>query len=116
MAINLNKQTTEWNTEGHILKYYKALKSIGAPVDFIRDTADFSGYPLIIVPALQQMDKNIIEKLTHYAKKGREPGPDGRSGHQDRQGHLWEAPYAAPIYDLIGAEITVLRSTDAPLA
>jgi beta-galactosidase len=105
MAINLNPQTTEWNTESHILKYYKALKSFGAPVDFIRDTARFSGYPVIIAPAYQQIDKAMIEKMTSYVKQGGNLVLTVRTGHQDRQGHLWEAPYAAPVYDLIGAEI-----------
>ena len=105
MAINLNKQTTEWNTEAHFLKYYKSLKSFGAPVDFIRDTTNFSEYPFIIVPAYQQIDKQLIAKLTSYAENGGHLVMTCRTGHQDRNGHLWEAPYAQPIYDLIGAEI-----------
>ena len=44
IAINQNKQTTVWDTEQHVLKYYKPLKSFGAPVDFIRDTMDFSQF------------------------------------------------------------------------
>lgn len=28
-----------------------------------------------------------------------------RTGHKDREMHLWEAKHAQPIYDLIGAEI-----------
>ncbi|HZK93462.1 MAG TPA: beta-galactosidase [Prolixibacteraceae bacterium] len=105
MAINLNKQTTEWNTEAHFLKYYKSLKSFGAPVDFIRDTTNFSEYPFIVVPAYQQIDKQLIAKLTSYAENGGHLVMTCRTGHQDRDGHLWEAPYAQPIYDLIGAEI-----------
>jgi len=105
MAINLNRQTTEWNTEGHFLKYYKALKSFGAPVDFIRDTTDFGKYPLVIAPAYQMIDKAMVDKMTAYVKKGGNLVLSVRTGHQDRQGHLWEAPWAAPIYDLIGAEI-----------
>ena len=105
MAIGLNPQTTEWNTEEHILKYYRALKSFGAPVDFIRDTADFTGYPVIIAPAYQQIDQPIIEKMTDYVKKGGNLVLTARTGHQDRKGHLWEAPYAYPVYGLIGAEI-----------
>jgi beta-galactosidase len=105
MAINLNRQTTEWNTEGHFLKYYKALKSFGAPVDFIRDTADFSRYPMVIAPAYQMIDKAMVDKMTAYVKKGGNLVLTVRTGHQDRQGHLWEAPWAAPIYDLIGADI-----------
>ncbi len=105
MAINLNPKTTEWNTEGHILKYYKALKSLGAPVDFIRDTSDFSGYPFLVVPALQQVDTKVIEKLERYAKLGGNLIVTVRTGHQDPYGYLWEAPFAFPLYNLIGAEI-----------
>ena len=112
MAIDQNKQTVEWNTENHFLKYYKALKSFGAPVDFIRDTTNFSEYPFLIVPAYQQIDKQLIAKLTAYAEKGGHLVMSCRTGHQDRDGHLWEAPFAQPIYKLIGAEID---SYDLPM-
>ncbi len=105
MAIDQNRQTTEWNTGEHFMKYYKALKSFGAPVDFIRDTADFNAYPFMVVPAYQQIDKELIAKLMRYAERGGNLVMTCRTGHQDRNGHLWEAPFAQPIYDLIGAEI-----------
>jgi len=104
-AINQNKQTRLWDTEGHVLKYYKALKSFGAPVDFIRDTMDFSAYPVIIIPAYQQMSRLVIQKLTDYVKNGGNVVMSCRTAHQDEFGHLWETPHAEPIYDLIGAEI-----------
>jgi len=37
-----HKQTVRWNTLDHIMKYYKALKSFGAPVDVITEDKDFS--------------------------------------------------------------------------
>jgi beta-galactosidase len=105
VAINQNKQTTLWDTDAHVLKYYKALKGFGAPVDFIRDTTNFSKYKVIVVPAYQQMSKELIAKLTDYAKKGGNLVLSARTGHQDEQGHLWEAKHAEPIWPLIGAEI-----------
>lgn len=105
VAINQNKQTTVWDTEAHVLKYYKTLKGFGAPVDFIRDSTDFAKYPVIVVPAYQQMSKELIAKLTNYAKSGGNLVLSARTGHQDAQGHLWEARHAEPIYPLIGAEI-----------
>ncbi|MFC0877756.1 beta-galactosidase [Saccharicrinis sp. FJH2] len=105
VAINQNKQTILWNTEQHVLKYYKALKSFGAPVDFIRDTMDFTGYPVIVVPAYQQISTELIEKLTAYVKQGGNLILSCRTGHQDEKGHLWQARYAEPIYKLIGSEI-----------
>lgn len=105
MGIELNKQTKEWNTIGHFLKYYKAAKSIGAPVDFVRDTANFSNYPFLIVPAYQMIDQKMIDKLTLYAKKGGNLIMSCRSGIQNRQGHLWEAKFYEPIWNLIGSQI-----------
>ena len=103
--IDLNKQTTEWNTEGHFLKYYKALKSMGAPVDFIRDTTDFSKYPVLVVPAYQMIDRQMIDKLTNYAENGGNLVLSCRTGLQDRAGHLWEAKFYQPMWKLFGAEV-----------
>ena len=105
MAINLNPQTREWNSEGHFLKYYRALKSFGAPVDFVRDTARFEDYPVLIVPALQQVDRTVIEKLKAYATGGGNLVMTVRTGHQDKNGHFPEAPFAAATRELMGAEI-----------
>ncbi|PTN08213.1 beta-galactosidase [Mangrovibacterium marinum] len=105
VAINQSKQTTLWNTEQHVLKYYKTLKAFGAPVDFIRDTMRFSDYPLIVAPAYQQMSRELIAKLTDYVKQGGNLLMSCRSGHQNEFGHLWQARHAEPIYKLIGGEI-----------
>lgn len=105
IGIGLNKQTTEWDTEGHILKYYKAAKSFGAPVDFVRDSTDFLRYPVLVVPAYQMIDQQLIDKLTRYAQNGGNLIMTTRTGLQDRNGHLWEAKFYQPIWKLIGAEI-----------
>lgn len=105
MGIELNKQTKEWNTLGHFSKYYKAAKSIGAPVDFVRDTTNFSKYPFLIVPAYQMIDQKMIDKLTLYAKNGGNLILSCRSGIQNRQGHLWEAKFYEPMWNLIGSQI-----------
>lgn len=105
MGINLNKQTNQWQTEDHFLKYYKAAKAFGAPVDFIRDTTNFSNYPVLIVPAYQMIDEQMITKLTNYAKNGGNLILSCRSGIQNKKGHLWEAKFYEPMWKLIGSEI-----------
>jgi beta-galactosidase len=110
--VNLNKQTTEWNTEAHQLKYYKALKSFGAPVDFIRDTFDFAQYPVIVVPAYQMIDQPMIDKLAKYAENGGNLVLSCRTGLQDKNGHLWEAKFYEPMWKLFGAEV---KSYDLPM-
>ncbi|MDX8338920.1 beta-galactosidase [Draconibacterium sp. IB214405] len=105
VAINNNKQTNLWDTEGHVLKYYKALKAYGAPVDFIRDSMDFSQYPVLVLPAYQQMSMELVDKLTAYVKNGGNLVMSVRTGHQNELGHLWQAKHAEPLYELIGGEI-----------
>jgi beta-galactosidase len=104
-GMEMNKQTIQWNSMAHFMKYYRPLKSFGAPVDFITDQSDFSKYPVLIAPAYQQIDNDLIQKLTQYATSGGNLILTCRTGHKDREGHLWEAKFAAPIYKLIGAEI-----------
>jgi len=104
-GINLNKQSSEWNTEAHFLKYYKAVKSFGAPVDFVRDSTNFAKYPVLIVPAYQMIDQQMIDKLTRYAENGGNLVMSCRTGLQDRNGHLWEAKFYEPMWKLFGAEV-----------
>ena len=104
-GMEQNRQTTQWNTMEHLFKYYKPLKQFGAPVDFIKDSFDFSKYPVLIAPSYQQIDKQLIEKLTNYVRNGGNLVMTCRTGHKDREAHLWEAKFAEPIYDLIGSEI-----------
>lgn len=104
-GMDQNPQTTQWNSMAHIGKYYKHLKAFGAPVDFVRDTFDFAQYPVLISPAYQHIDPALIEKLTAYVENGGNLVMSCRTGHKGREGHLWEARFAEPIYELIGSEI-----------
>lgn len=103
--VEKNRQTTEWNTEKHIDKYYNALKKYGAPVDFIEDKDDFSKYNVIIIPAYEMIDKTIVQKWKNYAEQGGNLILTCRTGHKTRNGQLFEAPFGEPIYSLIGAKI-----------
>lgn len=103
--IDNHTQTVRWNTAGHMLKYYKALKSLGAPVDVITEDKDFSRYPFLAAPAYQLLDEKLVQRFTGYAQAGGHLILSCRTGHKDRRGHLWEAPWAGPIHDLIGAKI-----------
>lgn len=104
-GMDMNKQTEMWNSMSHIEKYYKPLKSFGVPVDFIRDTMDFSKYKVIVAPAFQQVDKGLVDKWTNYVMNGGNLILSVRSGSKDREAHLWPMKYAEPVFNLIGAEI-----------
>lgn len=100
-----NRQTTEWDTEKHIDKYYNALKNFGAPVDFIDERNDFSEYNVMIAPAYEMVDRELVLRWRNYVEQGGNLILTSRTGHKSRNGQLFEAPFGEPIYSLIGAKI-----------
>ena len=106
--IDNHKQSIRWDTYAHMLKYYRALKRVGAPVDVITEDKyfDVSKYPVLIAPACQLVDVKLVDRWRYYAENGGNLVLTCRTGQKDRNGHLWEGPWAAPILDLIGAKIS----------
>src|SRR5260370_40508108 len=51
--IDIHKQTTRWNTVEHWMKYYRALKSMMAPVDVLTVDRDLRRYPFVVSQAFQ---------------------------------------------------------------
>ncbi|MDR3297401.1 MAG: beta-galactosidase, partial [Prevotellaceae bacterium] len=100
-----NKQTRLWSTERHVDKYYSALKSFGAPVDFVQEKDNFAAYKLLVAPAYEMVDSALLRKWESYVDGGGTLVLTCRSGHKDRNGQLFESPYASAIRSLIGAGI-----------
>ena len=103
--MDRNRQNRQWNSERHLTKYYDALKRFGAPVDVVDERADFSIYPVLIAPSYQQIDEELVARWMEYVENGGNLVLTARTGHKTRNGHLFEAEFAAPIYSLIGAKI-----------
>ncbi len=103
--ISNHPQTKRWDTTAHWFRYYRALKSMMAPVDVLTADRDFSKYPFVLAPAYQLIDNDLIRRFTDYVQNGGHLILTCRTGQKDMRGHLWEAPWAAPIYPLIGARI-----------
>jgi beta-galactosidase len=103
--IDNHKQTIRWNTTEHWFKYYRALKSMMAPVEVMTEEKDFGRYPFLIAPSYQLVDKELVARFTDYVRNGGTLILTCRSAQKDRRGHVWETLWAEPIYDLIGAAI-----------
>jgi beta-galactosidase len=112
--IDNHKQTVRWDTIGHILKQYRALKRLGCPIDVITEDKDFNAYPFLVVPACQLVDEKLVQRWRDYAEQGGQLIITCRTGQKDRRGHLWEGPWAMPILDLIGAKIKFYDCLPAP--
>jgi beta-galactosidase len=99
-------QTNQWNFMDHLKRYYGALKQFGAPVDVITEDRDFSKYPVMVAPAYELLDANLVSRWKQYVQNGGHLVLSSRTGQKDRTGKLWEMKWAEPIYDLIGAKIS----------
>ncbi len=100
-------QTTEWNFQKHFGRYYETIKSFGAPVDILTERAELNPatHPYLIAPAYQLLDEKLIARWTTYVKAGGHLVLSSRTGHKDRNAHIWPSTWAAPLYPLIGAKI-----------
>ncbi len=103
--LDIHKQTSQWSTWRHRNVYNAAIRSTGAPVDFISDQDDFSAFPFLVAPAYQLVDDNLVRKWRAYAEQGGHLILTCRSGQKDLRGQLPEAPFAGSIASLIGASI-----------
>ncbi|MEO5961609.1 MAG: beta-galactosidase trimerization domain-containing protein, partial [Opitutaceae bacterium] len=112
--LDNHKQHKSWDTYEHLLKYHRALKRVGAPVDVIGEEKDFASYPFLIAPAYQLLEEKLVARWKLYAENGGHLILSCRTGQKDRRGHLWEAAWAAPIHDLIGASIKFYDTLPAP--
>lgn len=101
-SIDRQKQNATWNTFAHVDKYYRILKSYAAPVDFISEEKDFSQYPVMIVPAYQLADKELVARWEKYVEEGGNLVLTCRTAQKDRFGRLPEAPFGSMIDELTG--------------
>lgn len=100
--IDRQKQNSNWNTMWHIEKYYRTLKSFGAPVDFVTEDINFNTYPVIIAPAYQLVDEDLVTRWLSYVRDGGNLILTCRTAQKDRNGRLFEMKYGAILNDLTG--------------
>lgn len=100
--MQFQPQTNQWNTMDHVKKYYKALKSFAAPVDIISESEDFNGFPFLLAPSYQLLDRELVERWREYVYHGGHLILTCRTGQKDREAHLWEDSFVQPIHALTG--------------
>ena len=103
--LDLQKQGEHWSTWRHRNRYSAAVKSTGAPLDFIAEGDDFSRYPFLVAPAYQLASAGLIEKWRRYVEAGGHLILTSRTAQKDSDGHFPEAPLGARLESLIGARL-----------
>ncbi|KRE89320.1 beta-galactosidase [Frateuria sp. Soil773] len=103
--LEIQPQTTLWHTWAYRNGYTLAVKSTGAPMDFVAEGDDFDRYPFLIAPAYQMVSEALAQKWRRYAERGGHLILTARTGQKNALGHFHEGPWSAPILDLIGADV-----------
>jgi len=108
-AIDRQKLTYQWDAWNYPVKFLELTKSLGAPTEVISEQTDFSKYKFLIVPAYDLADATLVKKWKNYVVNGGHLILSCRTATRNRDGHIWEGEWAAPLSDFIGAHI---ESTD----
>jgi beta-galactosidase GanA len=95
--LDIQPQSESWDTWRHRNIYAAAIKSTGAPLDFIAESDDFSRYPFIVAPAYQIVSPDLVNKWQDFVEKGGHLILSCRSGMKNGDGHFFEGKWAAPI-------------------
>ncbi len=103
--LEAHRQTALWNTREHRNAWMAAIKAAGAPLDYIGEADDFAAYPFLVAPAHQLVDEALVAKWTRYAENGGHLVLTCRTGQKDKNGQLFELPWAGAIAPLVGAEV-----------
>lgn len=103
--LEIQPQTTEWRTWLHRNLFTQAIRSTGAPMEFVRESDDFSPFPFLVAPAYQMVSQELIAKWQRYVEQGGHLILTPRSGQKDSLGHFPESAWAAPLAQLTGVDL-----------
>jgi len=103
--LEIQPQTTLWHTWAYRNGYTLAVKSTGAPMDFISEDSDFDRYPFLIAPAYQMVSPALVAKWKRYVEQGGHLILTSRTGQKNALDQFPEGPWYAPILDLIGDDV-----------
>ncbi len=99
----------------HLMSYYKALWRRNIPVNFVPETAELTGYRVVVAPLQFLMSDEWAAKLRHYVAQGGRLVLTWRSGVKDETNLCWtEGDIPHGVSDVCGlrvAEYDCLRDT-----
>lgn len=105
-SIDRQRQTYQWDTWNYPIRFLEIAKSFGAPVDIVDASTDLSPYKTVFVPAYEMIDSALVKKWSDYISDGGNLIITCRTGVKNKMGHFWEGEAAAPVANLIGANIS----------
>ncbi len=99
----------------HFATYYAALHRKNVSVEIVSPADDFSGYKLLIAPALYVVDQALADRLRAFAEDGGTVIFTARSGVKDAANAVVDQPLPGLLADLCGVEVTEYDSLGAEM-
>ncbi len=104
-AYRIQGQTPGFSYDTELGCYHAALRSARIPTDVIASEADFSGYKLILAPALHLISEALAVRLRAYVEGGGVLLGSFRFGVKDPDNRVVERPLPGLLRDVFGAEV-----------
>ena len=101
-------QSHTFNYTDEILRFYTPYHDLNIMTDVIDLKKSFQQYKVLMVPMMQIMDQETIDRLRTFASNGGTVVLGFRSGIKDRDNNLYFGE--SPLKSLIGAEIKSYES------
>lgn len=86
-AMRNQKQSEVFDYWTQLRLFHNACMGLGVNVDVIEETADLSGYQVVIAPTHFVTDPVVVEHLEQFAREGGSVVITNRSGVQDKHGN-----------------------------
>ena len=100
-----------------VQQMHRALYGLNVSSDFVfPDTQDFSGYKLLIVPALYISDDALLERISNYVKNGGHAVVTYKSGFANENSAVRWVRAPGPLREATGLSYQEFSTLEHPLA
>lgn len=109
-------QARRWNQRDWLTRWYSAAMRMGLPIRVVHPDRDIPpDVKLLVAPGVQLVDAPLLQRWERFALDGGQLVLTCRTGLMDRNGQIFEAPWASAIRPLIGASIEAYDSLPVDL-
>lgn len=109
-------QARRWNQRDWLTRWYSAAMRLGLPIRVVHPDRDIPpDVKLLVAPGVQLVDAPLLQRWERFALEGGQLVLTCRTGLMDRNGQVFEAPWASAIRPLIGASIEAYDSLPVDL-
>ena len=97
-ALRNQRQAVNVDYWTQLKLFHSACMGLGVNVDVIEETADLSGYQVVIAPTQFVVDRTVAEHLERFAEGGGTVVLTNRSGVQDKNGNCITGEYLPTVF------------------